>query len=440
MTSWYYFKHFNVFMSHSPFANALEQLQKAADIMKLDTNIHEQLKVPQRLLTVSIPVKMDSGETKVFTGYRSQYNNARGPFKGGIRYHWNVTEDEVKALSFWMTMKCAAVGIPLGGGKGGIIVNPKELSVGELEHLSRGYIRAIYKYLGPDQDVPAPDVYTTPAIMAWMLDEYEQLVGHHAPGMITGKPLSVGGSQGRGFSTAQGGVYVLEEAVKKLGLNPNQTTVAIQGFGNAGLFMARILHTHGYSIVAVSDSKGGVYKKDGIDPDQAHELKQSGGELGCYCVGGVCVIENVKGDASCRPITNEELLELNVDVLVPAALENQITADNAGNIKAKIIVELANGPTTPEADELLFKKGVLLVPDILANAGGVTVSYFEQVQNTINYYWSEEEVLKKLEHIMVDSFHAIWAIKEKHHIDLRTAAFVLAVDRVAQAMKDRGMA
>lgn len=411
-------------MSQSAFQNAMAQLEKAVKILGLEQNIYAQLQVPQRSLKVSIPVKMDNGVVKVFEGFRIQYNNARGPFKGGIRYHWNVSEDEVKALSFWMTMKCSTVGIPLGGGKGGIIVNPKELSVGELERLSRGYIRAIYKYVGPDQDVPAPDVYTTPQIMGWMLDEYEKITGHHAPGFITGKPLSIGGSAVRGFSTAQGGVYILEKAVEKLGLDRKNTTVAVQGFGNAGSYMAKILHEMGYKIAAVSDSKGGIYNEAGFDPKEVEKNKKTGGTVSF---------------PGARQVTNEELLELNVDVLIPAALENQITAENAPRIKAKIVAELANGPTTPEADEILFKNGVLLVPDVLTNAGGVTVSYFEQVQNTYNYYWTEEEVLEKLKKIMNDSFDAVWERKEKFGVDMRTAAFVLAVDRVAMAMRDRGM-
>lgn len=410
----------------SAFNNALAQLHKAANILKLDAGLLAILEAPLRVINVSIPVKMDNGHLRVFTGYRSQYNNARGPFKGGIRYHWNVTEDEVKALSFWMTMKCATVGIPLGGGKGGIIVNPKELSKGELERLSRGYIRGIYKYLGPDQDVPAPDVYTTPEIMGWMLDEYEKLTGHHAPGMITGKPLSLGGSAGRGFSTAQGGVYCLEQTLKKLDKKPFETSVAIQGFGNAGGHMARILAGLGYNIVAASDSKGAV-KTTGTKLDLAaleHHKETTG---------------SVVGFPGTEALTNDQLLETAVDVLIPAALENQITSENASRIKAKIIGELANGPTTPEADEILFKNGVLVIPDILMNAGGVTVSYFEQVQNAGNYYWTEAEVLEKLEKIMVSSFEAVWQTKEKHAIDMRTAAFVLSVERVAGAMRDRGI-
>lgn len=409
----------------NPFENAMKQLETAAGIMNLDPNLHEILKAPKRVLTVAIPVKMDNGTTKVFTAFRSQFNDALGPFKGGIRYHWNVSLDEVKALSFWMTMKCAVVGIPLGGGKGGIIVNPKELSEGELERLSRGYIQQIYKYIGPTQDVPAPDVYTTPQIMAWMLDEYEKLVGEHAPGMITGKPLAIGGSAGRGFSTAQGGVYVLREAVKKMGWNPKEVTVAIQGFGNAGSFMAKILHEAGYKIVAASDSKGGVKNMQGIDVEKLDEHKEKTG--------------SVIGFEGTESVSNEELLEMDVHVLVPAALENVITAENASRVKAKMIVELANGPVTPEADEILHKNNVLFVPDILSNAGGVTVSYFEQVQNASNYYWTEEEVLEKLERIMVRAFNEVWETKEKYHINMRTAAFVRAVERVTEAMKLRGM-
>lgn len=410
----------------SAFHNALVQLHKAAKVLNLDQGILTILEAPQRVLTVSIPVRMDNGAIRTFTGYRSQYNNARGPFKGGIRYHWNVTEDEVKALSFWMTMKCATVGIPLGGGKGGIIVNPKDLSKAELERLSRGYIQKIYKYIGPDQDIPAPDVYTTPEIMGWMMDEYEKMTGHHAPGVITGKPLPLGGSAGRGFSTAQGGVYCLEQALKKLGKQPSDTRVAIQGFGNAGAHMANILSGLGYKIIAASDSKGGIKTKgEKLDIAVLEEYKEKTG--------------SVVGFDNTETLTNEQLLELDADVLIPAALENQITADNAPRIKARIIGELANGPTTPEADEILFKNNILVIPDILMNAGGVTVSYFEQVQNAANYYWTEEEVLEKLKRLMVSAFESTWQAKEKHHLDMRTAAFVLSVERVATAMKDRGI-
>ena len=416
---------------NNPFDNAMSQLDKAAKIMNLDSNIHEILKQPDRVLTVSIPVKMDNGETKVFTGYRSQFNDSLGPYKGGIRYHGDVTLDEVKALSFWMMVKCATVNIPMGGGKGGIIVNPKELSEGEIERMSRGYVQKVWRDIGSDKDVPAPDVYTTPQIMSWMRNEYEKLVGHSDPGVITGKPLEDGGSEARSYSTAQGGVYCTIELAKKMNLKPEDTTVAIQGYGNAGSYMAKILYKLGYKIVAVSDSKGGVYKEEGLDPEKVDELKKAGGMLGCYCTGGVCNIEEMPNEGSCRHVSNEELLELPVDILIPAALENQITSDNVSKIKAKAIVELANGPTTPEADEVLKNMGVIVVPDVLANAGGVTVSYFEWDQNVKGEHWTEEDVLEKLEKIMVDAFNEVWDTKEKYNIDMRTAAFVKAIERVA---------
>lgn len=403
----------------------MTQLAKAATLIQLDGTLHKALQEPKRVLDVTIPVQMDNGQTREFHGFRSQYNDALGPFKGGIRYHPGVTVDEVRALSFWMTMKCAVVGLPLGGGKGGIIVDPKTLSLGELERLSRGYIQKIYQYIGPTRDVPAPDVYTTPQIMGWMMDEYEKLVGEHAPGVITGKPLCLGGSAGRGFATAQGGVYVTREAVAKLGWNPSETTVAIQGFGNAGSHMAKILHGLGYKIIAASDSKGGVLNRLGLDVFALELHKETTG--------------SVLGFSGSEDITNEQLLEMEVHVLVPAALENVITAENAPRVKAKMIVELANGPVTPDADEILYASGVLFIPDILSNAGGVTVSYFEQVQNAMNYYWEEKEVLEKLEKIMVRAFNEVWDTKEKYQVDMRTAAFVRAVERVAEAMKARGV-
>ncbi len=421
-------------MSKTAFENAMLQLGKAAKIMNLDSGVYKQLQQPERLLTVAIPVKMDSGEMKMFTGYRSQFNNTLGPYKGGIRYHWNVSEDEVKALSFWMMIKCATVNIPMGGGKGGIIVNPKELSENELENLSRGYIQKIWREIGSDKDVPAPDVYTTPTIMGWMRDEYEKLVGHSDPGVITGKTLENGGSEARSYSTAQGGVYMVEQLAKKMNWVPSETTIAIQGYGNAGSHMAKILHNLGFKIVAVSDSQGGVCNEDGLDPVKAENIKKDGGMLGCYCLGSVCTIEDVVTDGPCCKITNEELLELPVDILVPAALENQITIDNVNNIKAKAIVELANGPTTPEADEVLKEKGVMVVPDVLANAGGVTVSYFEWDQNVKGEHWSEEDVLEKLEKIMIKAFDEVWETKENYSIDMRTATFVRAIERVAEKM------
>lgn len=405
----------------SAFQNSMQQLNKAAEIMRLDSQVHEILNYPERVITVAIPVRMDNGSVCVFTGYRSQYNSARGPYKGGIRYHPQVSLDEVKALSFWMAMKCAVVDLPLGGGKGGVIVNPKELSAGELERLSRGYVQKLWPNLGSDKDIPAPDVYTTPQIMAWMRDEFEQITGVADPGMITGKPLAEGGSEVRGYSTAQGGVYVVREAAKKLQLIPAETSIAIQGFGNAGSFMAKILSRDGYKIVAVSDSRGAVYNENGLDPEAVEKHKQATGSVVDF--------------AGAETISNDDILTLAVAILVPAALENVITQENAGAVKAKLIVELANGPTTPEADEVLFKNNVLVVPDILANAGGVTVSCFEWQQNLAGEHWSEADVLAKLERTIVDSFNAVWEIKEKHGIDMRTAAFVLAVARIAEAIE-----
>ncbi|MFA5175184.1 MAG: Glu/Leu/Phe/Val dehydrogenase [Patescibacteria group bacterium] len=417
------------------FVNCLSQLDKAAKVINLDKNIHEILKNPDKILTVYIPVKMDDGEIKVFTGYRSQYNNALGPYKGGIRYHPNVSLDEVMALSFWMMIKCATVGIPMGGGKGGVIVNPKDLSEGELERLSRGYIQKIWREIGSDKDVPAPDVYTNAKIMAWMRNEYEKLSGHSDPGVVTGKPIADGGSEGRESATGQGGAYCARELVKKMGWEGKQITVAVQGFGNVGGYVAKILHKMGFKIVALSDSQGGVFNEDGVDPYKAEKIKKAGGMLGCYCLGSVCTLNQISKDGPCRFISNEEILELDVDILVPAALENQIRADNAPRVKAKAIMEMANGPTTPEADEILKAKGITVVPDVLANAGGVTVSCFEWEQNLKNEHWTEVEVLKKLEEKMTGAFAEIWEMKEKHGVDMRTAAFALAIDRVAKAIK-----
>ena len=405
---------------NNPFQNALTQLDKAVKIIDLNKNIHEILKQPERVLTVSIPVKMDNGETRVFIGYRSQFNNTLGPYKGGIRYHQNVSLDEVKALSFWMMVKCATVNIPMGGGKGGIIVNSKELSEGELERLSRGYIQKIWREIGSNQDVPAPDMYTNGKIMGWMRDEYEKLVGHDDPGVITGKALTDGGSEGRGTATAQGGVYMVKELAKKMNLIPENTTVAVQGMGNVGGFMAKILKAEGYKVVAISDSKGGVYSET-LNLDVLFQHKETTG--------------SVQDLPDTKNISNAELLELPVDILVPSAMENQITVDNVNNIKAKYIIEMANGPTTPEADEILKEKGIIVVPDVLANAGGVTVSYFEWYQNVHNEKWNEKEVFEKLEPIMVKAFDEVWETKEKYNIDMRTAAFVKAIERVAEKMK-----
>ena len=402
---------------NNPFENALVQLEKAAKIMNLDKNIYEILKQPDRVLTVAVPVKMDSGEVVVFTGFRSQYNNAMGPYKGGIRYHENVSLDEVKALSFWMMVKCATVNIPMGGGKGGMIVDSKKLSIGELERLSRGYIQKIWREIGSDKDVPAPDMYTTPQIMGWMRDEYEKLVGHADPGVITGKAIADGGSEGRETATAQGGVYVVRELAKKLNLQTNEIKVAIQGMGNVGGFMAKLLSADGYKIVAISDSKGGIYNDAGLNIEAVFEYKKQ--------------TESLINFPEAQNVSNEQLLELDADILVPSAMENQITAQNAKNIKAKIVVEMANGPTTPEADEILAESNIVVVPDVLANAGGVTVSCFEWEQNNKNEHWNESQVFAKLESIMIQAFSEVWETKEKYNITMRAAAFVKAIERVA---------
>lgn len=412
------------------FKNAMEQLENSLEFLDVDQGIVKLLKQPQRVLEFSLPVKMDDGSLKVFTGYRVQYNNARGPFKGGIRFHPGVNLNEVKALSFWMAIKTAVVGIPLGGGKGGVIVDPKKLSQGELERLSRAYMRVLADFVGPKKDIPAPDVNTNAQIMAWMLDEYENIKGKKEPAVITGKPLDLGGSKGRTAATGLGGFFAFQELAAKLKLKPDKTRVAIQGFGNVGFYIAKFLHEAGYKIVAVSDSKGGIYAKNGKAMDPEHLLgtkKSHGFAAGCYCRGSVCDCDNFTA------ISNDKLLELPVDVLVPAALENVITSKNAGRIKADIILELANGAVSPEADKKLFKKGKIVVPDVLANAGGVTVSYFEAVQNIQNYYWEEEEVNEKLKKIMIKSFTEVWDLARELKVDMRTAAFMLAVRRLVQA-------
>ncbi len=409
----------------NPFAIAQKQLDQAAEIMGLDPATHELLRWPLRELHVTLPVRMDDGTTKIFQGFRVQYNDSRGPTKGGIRYHPEETIDTVRALAAWMTWKTAVVDIPLGGGKGGIICNPKEMSERELERLSRAYIRQVGKIIGEEIDVPAPDVYTTPQIMAWMMDEFSFIRGYNVPGVITGKPIPLGGSQGRGDATARGGIYCVREAGKVLGIELNGATAAVQGYGNAGQF-AHILGDEilGLKIVAVSDSRGGIYKADGLDADAVIAHKQE--------TGSVIDFPGAKN------ITNAELLELDVDVLFPSALENQITAANAENIKGKIIAELANGPTTPEADEILHKNGLYVIPDFLCNAGGVTVSYFEQVQNAYDYYWDVETVHERLDKKMTAAFHAVHETAQKHDIHNRMGAYVVAVARVAEACKLRG--
>ena len=418
---------------NNAFDNAMQQLDKAAALINLNPNILRVLQRPDRFVEASIPVKMDDGSVKIFTGFRTQYNNALGVYKGGIRYHPDVSKDEVKALSFWMAIKCAVVNIPMGGGKGGVIVHPKDLSDGELERLSRGYIKKMWPILGSHIDVPAPDVYTNAVIMNWMREEFEKIIGRPDPGVITGKPVEQGGSEGRGTATAQGGMYCIIELVKKLGWTPSNTTVAVQGFGNAGANIAKLLHQLGYKVVAVSDSQGGIYRPAGLDPESIDKVKQESRQLkAVYCQGSVCeMVEHER-------VSNRQLLELPVDLLIPAALENQITSENAADIKAKAIVELANGPTTPEADEILRERDIHIVPDVLANAGGVTVSYFEWEQNVKGEHWRETQVRQKLEPIMVNAFNEAWNFKEARGVTMRTAAFALAVERIAAAMKRRG--
>ncbi len=409
----------------NPFAIAQAQLDEAAEVLQLDPATHELLRWPLRELHVTLPVKMDDGTFKVFQGFRVQYNDARGPTKGGLRYHPDETIDTVRALAAWMTWKCALVDIPLGGAKGGIVCDPRQMSQGELERLSRAYIRQVGRIIGLEKDVPAPDVYTNPQIMAWMMDEFSFMQGFNEFGVITGKPLPLGGSAGRGDATARGGIYCLREAGRVLNLELNGATAAVQGYGNAGSFAHQLgSDLVGLKVVAVSDSRGGIYSPDGLDYESVYAHKQQTG--------------TVLGFPGTKEITNSELLEMDVDVLIPSALESVITEANANNIKAKVIVELANGPTTPEADKILYDNGVYVIPDFLANAGGVTVSYFEMVQNAYDYYWDIETVHERLDKKMTAAFHATHETAQKHKLHNRLAAYVVSVARVAEAMHLRG--
>lgn len=409
----------------NPFLIAQRQLDEAVEILELDDATHQMLRWPMRELKFVFPVRMDDGSFQVFHGYRVQYNDARGPAKGGLRFHPQETIDTVRALAAWMTWKTAVVDIPLGGGKGGVTCNPKELSQGELERVSRGYMRRVAGFIGPDTDVPAPDVYTNPQVMAWMRDEYEAIMLRHAPGVITGKPLELGGSQGRGDATARGGVYAIREAARALGIDLHGASAAVQGYGNAGFFAHKLgVELLGLKVVAVSDSKGGVYNPHGLDYHDVAAHKQESGS-----------VVNFPGASA---ISNEELTELDVTVVMPSALENVITAANAGRVQARIVAELANGPTTPEADHILHDRGVFVIPDFLCNAGGVTVSYFEQVQNAYNYYWTEAEVHERLDDKMTTAFHAVHEMAQRMDVHNRLAAYLVAVDRVARAMKLRG--
>jgi glutamate dehydrogenase/leucine dehydrogenase len=409
----------------SALTTALEQLRIAAEKLKLDPGIHEILEHPKRSLTVSVTIKMDNGEVTTFTGCRVQHNDARGPFKGGIRYHPDVTLEEVTALAMWMTWKCAVVDIPYGGAKGGVCCSPKEMSKAELERLTRRYTSMILDIIGPYRDVPAPDVYTDAQTMAWIMDTYSQFKGYSVPECVTGKPISLGGSEGRLEATSLGVIVCAREAVKHLGIKLKGATVAVQGFGNVGWNAAKIAYEMGCKVIAVSDSIGGAYCANGLNPYAVYEHKSKTGSVINYEEG-----EN---------ITNEELLETECDILIPAALENQITRENADKVKAKIIVEGANGPTTPEADKTLHEKGVFLVPDILANSGGVTASYYEWVQNLTREHWTLEEVNRKLENKMVKAFNDVYKIYKTEGEDMRTAALILGVGRVSEAIKTLGL-
>jgi glutamate dehydrogenase (NADP+) len=415
------------------FANAISRLDKAANLTEIDVEVLEHLKHAAASFQCAIPVRMDDGKLKYFQGVRVQHSKIRGPGKGGIRFHPQVNLDEVKTLAFWMTMKCALLDLPFGGAKGGISVDPKTLSPMELERLTRGYVKRMADFIGPKVDVPAPDVYTNAMIMGWIMDEYSKTMRTWSPGVVTGKPIALGGSLGRDDATGRGAYYCILELEKIHHWDPKKMTVAVQGFGNAGQHIAQLLHEHGYTVVAVSDSKGGVYRKEGFDVPSLMTIKNSSKELkAVYCDGSVCE------EVAAEHITNEELLALNVDLLIPAALENQITIANASKVKAKMIIEVANGPVSLDADEILKQNGVLVVPDILANAGGVTVSYFEWVQNRSGYYWPLEEVHEKLLRKMKTAFNAVYQLMNDKQIDMRTAAYVAALGRINDAVAAQG--
>ena len=404
--------------------NCYNQVDKVAKILKLKEAELDILTIPKRILTFSFPVRLDSGDIRYFTGYRVQFNDALGPTKGGIRFHPEVNLEEIKTLAFLMTLKCAVVNLPYGGAKGGVMVDPKRFSQGELERISRGYIREIHDFIGPDTDIPAPDVNTDSKVMAWMLDEYEKIKGRHVPGVITGKPIALGGSRAREFATSMGGAYVLNELTGTLDMKPKKTSIAVQGFGNVGMHIARILDEWGYRVVAVSDSQGGIYNSGGLNIKNVIQYKKKSGKLAKF-----------KG---AKEISNEGLLELKTDVLVPAALEDQIVKKNADKIRAKLILEMANRPITPEADEILLDKKIFVMPDILANAGGVVVSYFEWVQNSQNYYWSEGQVLEKLKIYMTDATKNLSKVCTDFRCDMRASLYIDAVKRVLDAERMRG--
>lgn len=413
--------------SESSASNLLESTRKvikeALEKLGYPDEVYELLKDSLRMLKVRIPVRMDDGSVKVFTGYRAQHNDAVGPTKGGVRFHPNVTEDEVNALAIWMSIKAGIVDLPYGGGKGGIVCDPREMSFRELENLSRGYVRAISQFVGPTKDIPAPDIFTNSQIMAWMMDEYSRIREFDSPGFITGKPLVLGGSRGRETATAKGVTIMIREAAKKRGIDIEGARVIIQGFGNAGSFLAKFMHDAGAKVIAISDAYGALHDPEGLDIPHLLDRRDSFGTI----------TNQFK-----NTISNKEMLELDCDILVPAAVENQITKENADQIKADILVEAANGPTTLEATEILHKRGILLVPDVLASAGGVTVSYFEWVQNNQGYYWSEEEVEKKLEEIMVNAFENVYQTAHSRQVDMRLAAYMVGVRKMAEASRFRG--
>lgn len=415
------------------YSKALSRLDKAASFCCLDSEALEKLKHPKLCLEISLPVRMDNGALKIFSAYRVHHNDSRGPMKGGIRFHPKLNLDEVKTLALWMTIKCAVVDIPFGGAKGGIIVDPKQLSRMELERLSRSYIELIADFIGPDKDIPAPDMYTNEMIMGWMMDEYATIVRQNSPAVITGKPIPLGGSLGRESATGLGAYYCIKILERKKKWKSSEKRVAIQGFGNVGQSIAKLLYDNDYKIIAISDSKGGIYNNEGIDIPRMIEIKKRSIEVqSLYYKESICDL------AKETTITNEELLELDVDLLIPAASQDQITQKNAAKIKAPIIIEIANGPTTTEADAILQKNGMLIVPDILANAGGVIVSYFEWVQNKSGYYWSLEKVQEELHDIISREFNNIWQLMENHQTDMRQAAYIHALNRYDKAVKAQG--
>ncbi|HSP10410.1 MAG TPA: Glu/Leu/Phe/Val dehydrogenase [Candidatus Dormibacteraeota bacterium] len=409
----------------NPWHNAQRQFDQAADLIELDPGLRRVLREVKRQLIVSFPVKMDDGSVRVFEGYRVQHNVTRGPAKGGIRYHQNVTLDEVKALAMWMTWKCAIAGLPFGGAKGGIVVDPKKLTEGELERLTRRYATEISVIIGPESDIPAPDVNTSPKIMAWIMDTISMEHGYSIPAVVTGKPLSVGGSEGRNAATGRGVMFTALEACQRLGIDPKASTVAVQGFGNAGSIAARLMVQQGFTVVAASDSTGAIHDPAGLNVDRLIAHKKATG--------------SVAGFAGATAISGNEVLEVPCDVLIPAALENQVTGENAERIKATLILEAANGPLTPDADIVLERRGVTVVPDVLANAGGVTVSYFEWVQDLQSFFWGEDEINARLEKVMHRAFSEVWDTSRERGVSLRHGAYILAIQRVAQATMDRGI-